>query len=316
MKVTLKLRQKKEMEEKALNLFISDLDGTLLDSGAAVSLRSRRILNRLLDAGVLFTVASARTPLSAVSILEDLHLQLPVILMNGAMIYDVAGNRILEAEGFSEQEIRKLAGAETAAGVTGALITESEGRLELNLGDDGNGLSRECFRIDEVKKNPSVKGVRFGRPAADLGKERVLYGLYADRKPDRLKKMAEFLSADSALTLDFYRDRYDDRRWCLEITSGHISKKQGALYLKRQYPQARLVGFGDGINDIPLCEACEEFHAVAGACAGLLEKADGVIGSCREDGVAVYLEKWWEKHEKDFTGEPLPAEHGGKGQTI
>lgn len=48
-----------------MKIFISDLDGTLLDEKGCVPEKSVEILKRLEEKGVLFTVASARTPLSA-----------------------------------------------------------------------------------------------------------------------------------------------------------------------------------------------------------------------------------------------------------
>ena len=46
-------------------LYVCDLDGTLLTPKAQLSPRTVTILNRLLDRGLLFTVASARTPATA-----------------------------------------------------------------------------------------------------------------------------------------------------------------------------------------------------------------------------------------------------------
>ena len=45
-----------------MELFVTDLDGTLLNSNKEVSIKSTEILNKLIDNGVNFTVATARTP--------------------------------------------------------------------------------------------------------------------------------------------------------------------------------------------------------------------------------------------------------------
>ena len=44
-----------------MELFVSDLDGTLLNKQSEVSQISRQIINDLIDKGVKFTVATART---------------------------------------------------------------------------------------------------------------------------------------------------------------------------------------------------------------------------------------------------------------
>ncbi|MCL2409754.1 MAG: Cof-type HAD-IIB family hydrolase, partial [Oscillospiraceae bacterium] len=69
-------------------LFISDLDGTLLNRNAELSEYTANTLNRLIDRGMQFSIATARTADSAIQIMSRVNLNLPVILMNGALIYD------------------------------------------------------------------------------------------------------------------------------------------------------------------------------------------------------------------------------------
>ncbi len=55
-------------------LYVSDLDGTLLQSDATLSARSQDILRGLLDDGMTFTIATARSAFSVRQILGDLPL--------------------------------------------------------------------------------------------------------------------------------------------------------------------------------------------------------------------------------------------------
>ena len=54
-------------------LYITDLDGTLLDANSQVSTEAVEVLNPMLDDGLLFTVATARTPATVVPMLSQLH---------------------------------------------------------------------------------------------------------------------------------------------------------------------------------------------------------------------------------------------------
>ena len=65
-------------------LYVSDLDGTLLQEDATVSPTSRRILSSLLAEGLPLTVASARSVVSMQQMLAGIGLKLPVIEFNGA----------------------------------------------------------------------------------------------------------------------------------------------------------------------------------------------------------------------------------------
>ena len=70
-------------------LHISDLDGTLLDNEGKLSDENKRRINNLIEKGLLFTIATARTFATVVPILDGVKINCPVILMNGVMIYDL-----------------------------------------------------------------------------------------------------------------------------------------------------------------------------------------------------------------------------------
>jgi len=77
---------KRETDMKTL--YITDLDGTLLDANSQVSAEAVEVLNPMLDDGLLFTVATARTPATVVPMLSRLHTRLPFIVLNGAATWD------------------------------------------------------------------------------------------------------------------------------------------------------------------------------------------------------------------------------------
>ncbi len=68
-------------------LYISDLDGTLLDKNAKLSNRSAQIISNLIQNGMLFSVATARSR-SCIDILQQLHINIPCVQLNGVLIYD------------------------------------------------------------------------------------------------------------------------------------------------------------------------------------------------------------------------------------
>ena len=72
-----------------MTLFVSDLDGTLLNNSAEVSPESAILLNKSIESGINFTIATARTPATIVNILKDINIKLPIITMNGSAIYDI-----------------------------------------------------------------------------------------------------------------------------------------------------------------------------------------------------------------------------------
>lgn len=78
-------------------LFISGMDDALLSEGQKLSAYSLVELNRMLADGVNFTVSTMRTPASLIEPLRGVKLKLPVIAMDGAVMYDLNKNEYLLA---------------------------------------------------------------------------------------------------------------------------------------------------------------------------------------------------------------------------
>lgn len=74
-------------------LYISDMDGTLLNDGGKVSRRSVEIINELIKNGMLFTVATARSAMSAAELLKDIDISVPAVLMNGVFLFDLKNKK-------------------------------------------------------------------------------------------------------------------------------------------------------------------------------------------------------------------------------
>lgn len=77
-----------------MNLYISDLDGTLLNGQAMLTKLSTNLLNDAIKEGINFSLATARTPATVINILKELSLKLPIIVMNGSAIFDIKKKNI------------------------------------------------------------------------------------------------------------------------------------------------------------------------------------------------------------------------------
>ncbi|WP_296879211.1 HAD hydrolase family protein [Thomasclavelia sp.] len=73
-------------------LFISGLDDTLLTVQDTLTSYSKIELNRMLEDGAKFTISTLRTPASIREVLQGIKLNLPVIAMDGAVLYDINNN--------------------------------------------------------------------------------------------------------------------------------------------------------------------------------------------------------------------------------
>lgn len=78
-----------------MNLFLTDIDGTLLDKNHQIPEDITILANEYVKRGNLFTICSGRSILSTQWISEVLHLTTPAILLSGSMIYDFDTSKIL-----------------------------------------------------------------------------------------------------------------------------------------------------------------------------------------------------------------------------
>ncbi|TBL78236.1 Cof-type HAD-IIB family hydrolase [Paenibacillus thalictri] len=74
-------------------LLITDMDGTMLNSGKTISEENKRAIHRFAQQGGRFTIATGRITSSAQKYVKELPINAPVILYNGAVIYDYAMER-------------------------------------------------------------------------------------------------------------------------------------------------------------------------------------------------------------------------------
>lgn len=88
--------------------FVTGFDGALYDQDKKISPYSIFELNQLLDDGVKFTIATERTPASLLADISDIHLKLPVIAMDGAVLYDVNEKRYLACNGLSKEMTERI----------------------------------------------------------------------------------------------------------------------------------------------------------------------------------------------------------------
>ena len=79
-------------------LYITDLDGTLLRSDKTLSEYTVREINARIERGMLFSAASARSLMGIYMVpVEAIHFPVPLVLMNGVLLYDLSGGRIFES---------------------------------------------------------------------------------------------------------------------------------------------------------------------------------------------------------------------------
>ena len=268
-------------------LYISDLDGTLLYPDAALSSKTISIINNLIDQGIEFTVATARSIASVKSILKDIKISVPIVLMNGVCIYDLNKSEYISIEYLPQKSIQLLLTTIKEYRLKGFAYSIKNGALSTYYED----LSSKALE-DFYQERVNLYQKRFTQIADfnDLSEEPLMYFALLDRR-ERLEHIYGVIEAIPDLNCVFYKDNYSPDLWYLEIYSSKASKFHAVQYLRSLLKPDKVICFGDNRNDFPLFEAGDVKIAVGNAVEELKEKADLVIGKNTEDGVAVWLKE-------------------------
>lgn len=262
-------------------LYVSDLDGTLIRSDERSSEYTNQVINRLVENGVMFSYATARSFHTSHKVTAGLNAKIPLITYNGAMVVDNVDGSFLIKNFFGEEVRETLAelfehdvypmvygfvnGIEKFSFLPGK---SSPGLLAFNETRRGDKRCRMVNTEEEL-----LQGEIFYLTCIDEAhKLEPLYEKYRER-----------------YHCVYQLDLYSGEPW-LEIMPKAASKSNAIRQVKEQLGCEKLVVFGDGKNDVDMFELADEAYAVANAVTELKEKATAMIGSNNEDGVARWLE--------------------------
>lgn len=263
-------------------LFVTDLDGTLLTSGAYVSAESRRIINGLTENGLIFSYATARSLITAKKVTAGLTVRTPVIVNNGAFIIDSESGEKLVKNIFSGGEAEDIYGTLQKYGIAPLVYAIIDGEERFSyITERLSGAMRAFLETRDDRRHRPVRADK------DMLDGEPFYVTCID-------EAGSMSEAYDELKRRYYcvygRDVYSGDQW-LEILPNGATKADAVLKLKKLCCCDKLVVFGDGANDIPLFKAADECYAVKNAVSELKAVADGVIGSNDEDSVAKFILK-------------------------
>lgn len=271
--------------DKKKTLYISDLDGTLLNKSADLSGFTTGALNTMIAGGLCFSIATARTFATVGKILADVTIHLPIILMNGVLIYDMESQRYIQ--------INALA-PETAAAVIAALKTFEITGFMYELRDGVLMTYHESLEQKPLRDFVEERVTRYKKSFSHIDSfsaaplEHIIYFSLLDTQ-ERLRPVHDLLVRQPGLNLTMYKDIYSDGLWYLEIFNGNASKKNAVTHLRTTLGFDRVVGFGDNLNDLPMFEVCDVRVAVRNANPEVKAAADYICGANDEDGVVKWL---------------------------
>ena len=264
-------------------LYVTDLDGTLLNAQDRVSPRSQALLNALIAQGVCISYATARSFTSASRAAAGVAWRAPVIVYNGCQLVDPQTGARLRSQGFApaaRAQVERLAARCGLSPMVYAFVDGAE-RVSWDASQGNPGKARYlALRQGDPRLRPLPDGR--GLYAGD-----VFYYTFIGAQAELSPLRQALLGVDGAAVLfqqELYRPEY-----FLEVLPASASKAAGLTALKALLGCRWAVCFGDAANDLPLFAAADAAYAVGNAVPALKAAATAVLPSHEQDSVARWL---------------------------
>jgi Cof subfamily protein (haloacid dehalogenase superfamily) len=265
------------------NLYISDLDKTLLRTDLSISEFTVKTWNSLAAKGIHLTIATARSAPKSFKLLKELKLTLPLIVMDGAMIVSPSGE-ILEAYTLDASMGDEIIRLGQEQGVEPFVIGLDEKKNEKFCYAKTNHLQKTLLKEyhddKRLRKLTKIKALKQNIKIVYIGEKAPL---------EELKKRLHETMGEE-IEIKFAKDPYLDGYF---LTILHPrGDKQHALktLLQMGYDHLKTTVFGDSHNDIGMFGMADQKIAVANAVAPLKAIATDILPHTNdEDGVARYL---------------------------
>ena len=275
---------------KPKTLYVSDLDGTLLDVDSHISRRSVDILNALAEDGALITVATARTPATVVPLLTgvDIAREVPAVVMTGASMYNRAVSRYEDVSYIPASDVAHVLDICWALGVHPFVYILDKDAGLLRVYHGGGSMNRAEKDFYEERRHLALKHFHLRTPAPVQALADTVI-LFAMGQQNAVLDVAARLREETDCYISAYPDIFNPGIANLEILAPGVSKAAAISRLKARCGAERLVVFGDNLNDIPMLGIADVAVAVGNAMPEVKAAAHIVIDPNHADSVARFI---------------------------
>lgn len=265
-------------------LYITDMDGTLLNSDSRVSSETAEIISDLTHGGSLISVATARTPATVVPLLRNTYTTIPAIVLTGAAMWDRRSNRFIEMQLLPCDSVVPLLELFRRHGINPFVYTVQNDNHMLVFHNGQMLKAEDSFyqerRHLELKRFVLDHPLAYKQPMGDT----VLFLGMGDTQ--HVNTLADELRGYPELSVSCYPDIFNPAISNIEVFAAGVSKAKAVQRLADMVGADRIVAYGDNLNDLPMFTVADESVAVANAIEQVRDAADRVIGSNNADAVA------------------------------
>ena len=269
-------------------LYVSDLDGTLLQPDARLSARTVSLLNGAIGEGKLFTVATARTPATVSPLLAGVDLRLPAVVMTGAALWNARDNVYERVRYMDREAAESLVEVYRRTETPTFIYTLRDNLIHIYHIGAMSDLERNFLMERAHTPFKCLETDTDGRCVLPDSLDHVV--LFYGMQPNEVARRAYGEACGiKGVRPQFYHDIYGEQTGIVEAFSTEATKAKAMRALAERVGADRIVAFGDNINDLPMMHEADLAVAVGNALPEVKEAADVVIGPNTDDSVAKFI---------------------------
>lgn len=260
-------------------LLVSDMDGTLLTHDFKINPRNLEAIDRFIQKGGYFTVATGRSYQSTGRYIGRLQYNAPAIICNGSAIYDYKANRYLwaaELPDSCEELMRKA--MEKFPDVGAEVYHERDVYI--------------VSHSDYTQKHVVDESIPFKKVELSDSPKPWLKALFTASN-EELQKIEAYIHTLGSFDFDMvYSGLTFFEALPKGVTKGTTLSELAKLL---SVPPERTAGIGDYYNDLDLITRAKYGAAVANAPEDIRQQADVVVSRVEDGSIADFIEYLEEK---------------------
>ena len=269
-------------------LYVSDLDGTLLNSSSKLSDTTVERLNYLINnRNINFTVATARTPATVTRLMERVSTSLPYIIMAGAAFWDNARREYSSVRVIDNRIVLSILDIFSYSYIN-PFIYRCHGNC-IYAHHIPHLTDNEQEFISE-RQVPSLKQMVYDEVLMANDKDGAMLVMSMGDYTELRRVADEIDRRGIACTYMCYHDIFDQSQGFLEIYARGTTKAAAIKQMADKINAGRIVVFGDNLNDIPMMKIADCSVAVGNAFDEVKKFATEVTLTNNEDAVVRWIE--------------------------
>ncbi len=262
----------------AVRMFVTDLDGTLLNKEHRISAENKKAVQEAAAAGVVVTIATGRMYESALPYAQELGVDVPIITYNGALIRSAAGKEYFSSY-LEPQDCRDIL----------AFCQEKDWYVQIY----SDGVLYFVEETPEAMAYEAAAGIK-GQAVGRQGLQK-----HCSHAPKMLVIFADSSFTDEAaacLTKKFAGriTAVKSNPNYIEIIKPGVNKASALRQLAAMLdiPEAETMAIGDSNNDLSMLRAAGQSVAMGNAGPEIKAAADYETAACDADGVAAAIRQY------------------------